>query len=279
MESTNNISILGFDDYRAALRHRADQWKDAVPKATFQKLAKACRVQRAYLSRVFQCQAELSQDQLFLACDHLGILALERDFLFTLHAYCRSDVPARRRQLADQLALLRQKDQTTLGHVATLATAAPDELEGLAPFFLDPDLQLVHSTLAIDSFAENPQSLGAALGIPVERVEQALATLRRLGLITVAPPRIRLNQQVIHLPPESPLYRPYRQLLKQRALARQDQRPDHSGYSLSLLFTASPAVEVQLRSRLLTVLREFEPEVRAAPSERLYFLGIDLFPW
>ena len=136
-----------------------------------------------------------------------------------------------------------------------------------------------HSALAIDSFAEHPQSLGTALGIPVDRVEQALMTLRRLGLITVSPPRIKLNQQVIHLPPESPVYRPYRQLLKQRALARQDLLPDSSGSSLSLLFTASPAVEAQLRSRLLAVLREFEPEVRAASSERLYFLGIDLFPW
>ena len=199
--------------------------------------------------------------------------------MFSLHAYCRSDVPERRKQLAEQLALLRQKDQTTLGHVATLATAAPDEIEALMPFFLDPDLQLVHSALAIDSFAEDPQALGGVLGIPAERVEQALATLRRLGLITVAPPRIKLNQKVIHLPHGSPLYRPYRQLLKQRALLRQDQRPDQSGYSLSLLFTASPAVEAQLRSRLLTVLRELEPEVRAAPSERLYFLGIDLFPW
>ena len=136
-----------------------------------------------------------------------------------------------------------------------------------------------HSALAIDSFAEHPQSLGTALGIPVDRVEQALMTLRRLGLITVSPPRIKLNQQVIHLPPESPVYRPYRQLLKQRALARQDLLPDSSGYSLSLLFTASPAVEAQLRSRLLAVLREFEPEVRAASSERLYVLGIDLVPW
>jgi DNA-binding transcriptional ArsR family regulator len=154
-----------------------------------------------------------------------------------------------------------------------------EEIERLSPFFLNPDLQLVHSLLSIETYAKAPQKLSSALGMPLSRVDKALATLRRLGLITVIESGIKLNREVIHLPADSHLYRPYRQLLKQRALAQQEWLPETHGYALSLLFTSSKAVEGKLRTRLLAVLKDLEPEVRAAPSEELYFLGIDLFPW
>ena len=278
MKSTKQSGLFAYKDYRAALRQRADEWKQAVPGATFQALAKTCRIQKAYLSRVFQEEAELSQDQVFLACEHLGIAGLERDFIVTLHMFCRSEVPMRRRHLAEQLTRQREQARETLGNV-NIQPVVGEELEGLTPLFLDPDLQLAHLYLMIDRYRNEPKTLSEVLGVAPGQVEQLLETLRRLGLISVTPDGLLVIREAMHLPAGSPLFRPYRTLLRQRALAHQARLPDKVGYSLSLLFTATKDIEARLRQRFLELLKEFEPEVRAAPSESVFFLGIDLFPW
>jgi plasmid maintenance system antidote protein VapI len=271
-------SLLEHNDDRAALRQRAEEWKAAAPGATYQSLAKACRVQKAYLSRVLQEKAELTADQLFLACEHLGIAGSEREYLTVLHAYCRSDVAARRRQLAAQLAALRERDKETIGHVAATPVEG-SELERLAPLFLDPEVQLVHLHLMIERYRLEPKAVAAALGLTAERLEKILELLRRLGLIAVGADGVLATRAAMHLPVDSPLFRPYRTLLRQRALARQEQLPEKTGYSLSLLFSATRGVEATLRRRILELLAELEPEVRAAPSEEVFFFGVDLFPW
>lgn len=235
-------------------------------------------MQKAYLSRVLKEDAELDQDQLFLACEHLGIVNLEREFLFALHAFCRSDVPARRQRLAEQLASLREQANQTLGHIQ-IAAVADDDMNRLAPLFLDPDAQLVQIFLTIEKYRRDPKSLANVLALPPARFDSILDKLRQHGLITVDAEGLAVPRETMHLRNDSPVFRPYRALLRQRVIAQQACLPDGAGYSLSLLFSATPDVEQHIRQRLLALLKETEPRVREAHSEHVYFFGIDLFPW
>ncbi len=274
--SEASANFFACTDYRAALKSRADAWKKAVPTATFQTLAKACQVQKAYLSRVLQQRADLNQDQMFLACEHLGISHLERDFLLHLHDYCRSGVEQRRKQLAAKLDHFRTLARETLGYVSVQPLTKDDDA-ALTGLFLSPETQIVLSHLMIERHRRHPAGLASVLGIPPARLEQLIESLRQMNLITAEADGLRVTRPYLHLAKDSPLFAPYRALLRQHVTADQMRRSDRAGYSFSLLFTASKSVEESMRQRILHILQEFEADVRAAPDEEVFYLGIDLW--
>ncbi len=47
--------VFEFDDYKSLLRHLLDEKKRNIKGFALHKLAKACRIQKTYLSRVLNC--------------------------------------------------------------------------------------------------------------------------------------------------------------------------------------------------------------------------------
>jgi hypothetical protein len=278
MASKGSSAFWQAGDYAAALRTKADERKRYDPRATYQTLASACKVDKAYLSRVLRGDADLSQDQLYLAALHLGIAGLERDFLFALHAHSRSALPARRREIEQELARLRARALETRQHIATGALA-PAEEALLAPYFLDPDAQLVHVFLAVERYRRAPASIAAELGLGAERFGAIVDLLRRLQLVEVRADGLHVRREALHLPTSAQAYHPYRLLMRQRALGRASALRPQEGYFFSVLFAASEREERTLRERFLDLLRASEAEVRAAPSKDVYQLSFDLFRW
>lgn len=266
------------DDYRAALKFRTDERKLYVSGLTYGALAATCKVDKAYLSRVFRQEADLSQDQLYLAANCLGVAGLEREFLFTLHAYSRSALAERRNELRSVLESLRRRALETQQHITT-GVVGPDEDTVLAPYFLDPNAQLVHIFLTLDRFRSTPEAIGDELGIGKERLHAILELLRRLGLIDLSTKTPRVARDSLYLPPSSAYYPAYRALARQRALERMQASDPNDGYFFSAVFSATPVEERAIRQRLLEVLTASEAEIKEAPAEEVYQLSLDLFRW
>lgn len=266
------------DDYKDLLKVTLLERKATVGSGyTFQAMATACRVQKTYLSRVFNGDAHLNDDQVFLAAEYLGLTAEERRFTQLLHARDRSVVVRKKEGLEREIALVRRRHLMSESHLAaqTVAADAPE----LASYYLDPDLQLIHMYLTIERYARDASKLRVVLGYTDEELTRALAKLAGLGLIAIRDGRYVVMQPSVHLSPESPVFRPYRKLLRLRALDRADRAQGKSGYSFSVLFSADEATRQRVQARFLDFLKDIEQEVQAAPAEEVYFLGFDLLRW
>ncbi|MCB0385677.1 MAG: hypothetical protein KDD43_09805, partial [Bdellovibrionales bacterium] len=82
---------FAYKDYREALKARQVFLKRSLGKAyNLSALSSGIQVQGPYLSKVFKGDADLNEDQLYLALRFLNFQNLEVEYLQSLHAYQRS---------------------------------------------------------------------------------------------------------------------------------------------------------------------------------------------
>lgn len=272
------MQFYEFSDYRDLLKVRIDEKRVLLAGYNYQDLAKACRVQKAYLSRVFRHDADLSQDQLYLACEFLGLHQDQRRFVFVLHELCRSTLLKRRAELQSEIEDLRTKALGTERHIRTKSVSV-DAADRLVPYFLDPDVQLVHMFLTVKRYRENLEDIRSKLSLSPAQLSSILTTLERLELVAIRGNSIEVLQDALHLPTSSELFRPYRLLLRNKVLAKMQSLPSDQGQFISVVFSASHGTERTIRERFLQVLRETEDQVRESRTDRVYQMTFDLFSW
>src|SRR6186997_1459996 len=107
------MDLYSSDDYKEILKARMEFLRERDPSFTFQEMAKSCRVQKPYLSRVLNRDGHLNADQLFLAADYLGLNAEEKTYLFLVFDHQRSDLGQRREQIEAKLRKFRARAKTT----------------------------------------------------------------------------------------------------------------------------------------------------------------------
>jgi hypothetical protein len=83
----------------------------------------------------------------------------------------------------------------------------------------------------------------------------------------------------LHLSPESTIYRPYRTLLRFKAMERLDRLNAGDAYNYSVLFTADEEVRRRVQARFLEFLKDVQDDIQAAPAQEVYQLSFDLFRW
>lgn len=270
--------MFDLDGYKPVLKASLLERQRRISRTyTFQNMAKACRVQKTYLSRVFNGDAHLNDDQLFLACAYLGFSEDESRYVSLLHLHERSSVAEKRERLRREIEAMRQEHLTVSRHLK--AASVPLNASDYAEYYLDPSMQIVHMYLTIERYARDIGKVREQIGISEVEMTAVLARLTRLGFIAFRSGRYHVLKDGMHLPAESPLYRPYRTLLRVRALQRIEWLPPGETYNFSVLFTADDDARRRIQAHFLEFAKKVEEEVKGAPARDVYQLGFDLFKW
>lgn len=265
-------------DYRHILRDLMLEKKDKVSKSyTFQNLATACRVQKTYLTRVFKDEAHLSEDQLYLACDFLGFDPKDYLWITKLHAYERSACDKRRTMLRHEIYQLMKKQQQSDAYLAAKSLNINQEL--LNQYYLNPDMQLVHMFLTIEHYASDVAAIADHLGLTTEKVLDLIRHLEQTGIISFEKGKYHVRESQLHLNQDSPLYVPYRMMLKMRGIEQQRKLGADDLYNFNVIFSANEKTKNKIKQRFLEFLRSVEPDVVAAPAEDVFQMSFDLFKW
>ncbi len=265
-------------NYKQALQSVLEERRKTLGKIyTYQGMAKACRVQKTYLSRVFNGDAHLSDDQLYMAADFLGMNPEERQYVTLLHQYERSGLQPRKRLIQPQIEAVRKRNLKTASHLAVEQMSA--EASDYSEYFINPMMQLVHAYLMVPKFAKDLTRLRQNLGLPNAELAKILARLSLLGFIRFHQDKYEVVKDSFHLSPESPIYQAYRKLLRLKALERLEKTAADDSYGISVVFTATEEVRRKVQSRFLAFLKEIEDEVRPAESAEVYQMNFDLFRW
>lgn len=264
--------------YKQALQLVLEERRKTLGKIyTYQAMAKACRVQKTYLSRVFKGDAHLNDDQLYLAVDFLGLSSEERHYLTLLHQYERSGLAPRKRNLQPQIEAVRKRNLVVANQLA-IEQMSP-ETSDYADYFVNPTMQLVHAFLMVPKYAKDLGKLRASLGITQADLAKILTRLSQLGFIRSQQGTYEVVKDRFHLAPDSPIYQAYRKLLRLKALERMDQMPPEENYGISVLFTATQEVRKAVQQRFLAFLKEVQEDVKPAESAEVFQMNFDLFRW
>lgn len=271
------MNIFEFDDYKRALRDLLEAKKRLLGnRVTSEKLAKACGIQKTYLSRVLNDSAHLSSDQLFLACQYLAVNETDREYLMLLHERQRSHIPERRAQLERSLETMRREQLRSNRYVQSEQTQMikPNEL-----YFMDPLLPLVHVFLTIDQYAKQPRNIAQTLNISIELLTSALNTLQQMNLIAFTAERCEVLVQAMHLNPESSAYNSFRTNQRINALQRIQWLPKDRSYNFSVTFSADAKTKKLIHKKFLEFLSEVRLMAESADKEEVYQMVFDLFDW
>lgn len=270
--------IFDAANYKQALQIVLEERRNTLGKFyTYQAMAKACRVQKTYLSRVFKGEAHLSDDQLYLAVDYLGMNPDERQYVTLLHQYERSGLQPRKRQIQPQIDAVRKKNLTPQNQIA-VEQISPETTD-FADYFVNPTMQLVHVYLMVPRYAKDLTRLRINLGLSNADLAKILVRLSQLGFIRYQQDKYEVVKERFHLSPESPIYQAYRKMLRMKALERIDRTPPEEHLGISVLFTATEEVRKKVQNRFAAFLKEIEEEVRPAPSDEVYQMNFDVFRW
>jgi uncharacterized protein (TIGR02147 family) len=272
------LIIYDYDDYRKALKEALLEKKNSLGTAfTFQNMAKACRIQKTYLSKVLNDRGDLSGDQLYLACEYLGFNGEDREFIFLIFEEARTVVQKRKSELRSQISRIRKSYIKTELHLKS--SALPTDADDFSDYYLDPYAQVVHMFLTVDRFAKMAGTIAERLHITSEFLAEILTKLQRLGIVEMRAGQYYVVKDNIHLSRESTLYRPYRNLLRMKANERIDILPSERSYNFSVIFSTNPRTKQKIHAAFLEFLRVVQEMVGKTKADEVYQMNFDLFGW
>ncbi len=271
------MTIFASDTYREAIRSLLDREALRGRRVTLSLLADACRVQRPYISKVMAGAAHLSADQMFELAFFFKLGDDEQKYLFLLLEHERSGLDLRRKSLKVQIDTIRARYLAMARH--TSAELVRTDVQATQGYYLDPTVQLAHVFLGLKRYGVDLPLLAHDLQISSERLAAILALLAGLGLIAGKRGRWQITKQHVHLSANESLCLPHQLLLRMRCLERLQKLPAERTFLVSKTFTGAKRLDLKIRDRLLTVLREIEADIAPSPEEEAFQLNIDLFPW
>jgi len=271
------MNIFSNLSYREIIKKIILERKKIDSSYNFQSLAKAIRVQKTYLSNCLKGKADLNFDQLYKVCEFLKLDSEQSQYLELLLSYERSGLKDRKEKLLSIIKSVQAKYEKTDQYIS--AKKVTVDTDGIYHYYLDPINQIVHASLAIERYRKNLQLLSKDINIPVFRIMDSIATLEKLGIISKDGKEIKIIQDSLHLPSDSPIYKTWRNELKNLSMQKLRNLKAESSYSFAVVFTATEDTRKFIQEKFFEFLKEIEPVAQKAESENAYYMNFDLFPW
>jgi transcriptional regulator with XRE-family HTH domain len=272
------MTIYNETDLRQIITALVQEARGKGFRMTFERLAKAARVQKAHITNVLKGRASFQSDQLYMICKELKLSKQETKYLLLLLDHERSVVPERKAEIALDIEQMQNEHLQTEKYLQA-------EVEDLAiekqfpRYYLDPVHQIVHIALSIDKFAQNPKLLEPVLGIAHERIVSILDALESHGIIAQKLGRWTTLKKQVHLKRNSDLYPAWKMQMQNLGQARNQLGTSEKSYGFAVIFSADDKARKRIQTKLLELITEIEPLVVKAPAQNVYQLSLDLLPW
>ncbi len=271
------MNIFDELDYREILRKSIEERKKIDSSITYQSMAAHMRIQKAYLSQVIKGVRDLSQDQLFMACQFLGFLPEENEYLKLLLDYARCGLKDREKLLLKEIKIWQKQKNKTSQYI-DVQELTEREINR-EDYYLDPMNQVVHMGLHCEEFRLDPMKLAAKLFLPKKRISDYINNLQRMGIITMAENGIQLNDIELHLPKDSSIFASYKSQCYTNTMNRLKQLEENKTYNFTVFFSGDENLRKEINNQFMKFLSRTKKLVGDSESNEVFQMNFDLFSW
>ena len=275
------MNIFSKTNYRVILRSLllGRRKNFGLSAFSFQKMAAACRIQKAYLSSVLNQKAHFNSDQIFLACQFLSLKANEHEYIDLLQNYERSVSPKRKLMLQQKIEHARRVGLSTEENI--IVAKEGDRFTDVQRnrYFLNPDIQLVHMFLTVPAYLSNHEKIAKTLNFSKKRMDFIMNELYSMGIISIEKRETVVLKDIFHLAQDSEIFQSYRTNLRLKALSHLSTSEDPDKYSLSVVFSCDEATHLSIKRRFLEFLSTIQEDVTKIRPTQVYQMNFDLFSW
>lgn len=267
--------IINNDDYRTALRKIFKNLQATRRNLTLENAAEVIGIHASHLSRFFNGKIHLSEDQLYLLCNHLGLADSACRYLELQRAIVNCKVAARRQRLQEELA----------GIVADQPEIPTCESDFLAT---NPKATLVLALFTVAFFQDNPQLILNQTGLRRSEYHYLVDQLLKFNLL-----KRRGNKLVAAASVPGRLAHQQSWFGRQMLELRKSQVPEDSTVALNAFFVADAATEALVKEKLAEIEKALQGARRletpaaaaAAPTARVngdrnvFQISFDFLDW
>lgn len=276
------MNIYEHNDYRHILRELLEKKKYLDKSFTFQAMAEFMRVQKPYLSKVINNRADFSTDQLYMACEYLGLDKEEKHYLNLLLEYERSTFDVRRDELLQEIEAIqdsKRDSKEVLGKNIRSMDADTFDSSDYVEYYLDPIILVVHMFLTIPRFQKNHDLICDELQISNNHLKDILTKLVEMNLIEINNGKVKVLVGSMHLPRESKIVGAHHQLLRQLGLFKKTRVPLERKKSFSVTFSSNEKSRKKMEIEFNNFLEKVRELSMEGKKTDCYQLNFDLFPW
>lgn len=271
------MDIYDYTDYKKIIRAATVALRQKYgQRYTFEKMANACGIQKTYLSRVLNGKGDLSADQLYSACEFLGLSSDEAYFVECVRDFQVSYNPKRREWLKKKIESFRSKRLKT----ETAVKVNPvEDSEQVWEYYSDFNLHLTHLLLTIREYAQAPEKISDILKILPTELEKKVRKLENWGLALRKGSKIEVKSFNQHLPEHSAVFKTFAISQRLKTIEKLNREKAENDYFFSALVSADADFQTNLRKQILSLLEEARKQTEKSEPEHVYQLNIDFFAW
>lgn len=244
---------------------------------TFEAMAKACNVQKTYLSKVLKHEGNLNLDQLFAACEYLKLNHLETEYVFTLYHIQTSQNLKRKEIYRIKLEEIRSKSQSTDSKLQLKKEVLSNH--PLTEYYADPYFSLIHMFLTIAEYSQDQKKIELALQLDTKKMAHYLDRLETMGIIKQEDDSWQVTRELLHLPENSPFVKAHRTLLRLKSMEKIEKLNTKDFYSFSVVFSSEESIKREIQEKYFSFLDEVKKLVEKGKEKDVYQLNFDLLKW
>lgn len=271
------MKIYEFSNYKSFLKEYIEVRKSIGSPLTYQEIASKLRIQKSYLSKVLNGDANLNRDQAFLLAEYINLKPDELIFLNLLIDYERSGLEENRAYLSKQIKNIQNEKTQSVDYLEKqVSNLSSNEIQ---EYYLLAETQLIHLSLSISKYQRDPRSLINDLRINEQTLNSSIDLLERLNFIEIKNKIIKLKKSNLHLSPNSPFFYQWQTQFKQKSIEWNKSLNPEDKYNFIASFTGEAKDKENIRIEFMKFLKKVEKIVSKSKSNELYQLNFDLFKW
>jgi transcriptional regulator with XRE-family HTH domain len=239
----------------------------------------SCDINASYFSRVLKDDANLSSSQLFRILKFLNVDSDEFDYVFLLWHLSQAQEKSERDHFLKKVRDIQNEKTKVSARIESKVMKSAEQVQkDIQSYYSEVVTALIHMLLTMDKYSKQPHLIAGVLGISERKLNLELLKLTQLNLVEQRKDSMRVNDESIHLPAESPLS--YQNHINWRVEAIKDltlQDSKFSDYHFSGAFTCDEDTKNKIKKLLKEVIVDSQKIVRDSHPSTLSRLLIDLF--
>ena len=264
-------AIFDYRDYKKFIKDSIEGTPEGG-RGVRRKLANHLRVQGPFISQVLAGSLHFSPEQAAGCAEYFGLDQRETDFLINLVLLQKSGTNTLKVHLQKKIDEMVTQHQQIQKRIKIEKSLDP---ETQAFYYSSWHYCAIHMAITIPELRTR-QAISENLGLPLQKVDEVLAFLVKVGLVSKEGSFFTATGQWLHIKADSPLISKHHTNVRLRALQSLDH-PKPQDLHYSAYFTCSKKDLPKVREILLKAMSEFNECVRPSKEELLVGLGLDLF--
>lgn len=257
-----------------ALKFEIDQ-----KNLNLRRVCLGCDINASYFSRALKEEANLSSSQIFRILRFLNVPQEAFDYFLLLWHFNQAQEKSERDYFSKKIKEIQNEKSKMTQRLESKVVKSSEQIQkDIQNYYSESVTAMIHMLLTIDKYSKQPHLICNVLGISERKLNLELTKLSQLGMIDIKKESVKVKDENLHLPEESPLSFQNHINWRLEAVKKLNLREsEFSDYHFSAAFTCDEEAKLKIKNLIKDLIVSCQKTVTQSEPEKVSRLLFDLF--